>query len=61
MTLEAYSSQGANKLESVHNQSAERHDSTSLSTSDEPNFLIYNLIKELDYLVESNNIAAAYQ
>lgn len=29
-------------------------DITAMSNSDEPNFLIYNMIKEMDYLVESN-------
>ena len=29
-------------------------DMTAMSNSDEPNFLIYNMIKEMDYLVESH-------
>jgi len=30
-------------------------DITSMSNSDEPNFLIYNMIKEIDYMVESHS------
>ena len=37
-------------------QNSEGRDSTSMSNSDEPNFVIYNLIKEIDFLVENNNM-----
>ena len=48
---------GRSKL-SEQNQNSQRksmeRDLTAGSNSDEPNFLIYNMIKEMDYLVESH-------
>ena len=38
---------------------SEGRDSTLMSNSEEPNFVIYNLIKEIDFLVESNNFFGA--
>ena len=32
----------------------------STSSSDEPNFIIYNLIKELDCLIECNKLRSSY-
>lgn len=32
---------------------------SSISSSDEPNLVIYNLIKEIDYILESNNFYSA--
>lgn len=37
------------------NRQSEGRDSTSMSNSDEPNFVIYYLIKEVDFLIENNN------
>ena len=36
-------------------KASEIHESTSMSSSEEPNFVIYNLIKEMDYIVEMSN------
>ena len=45
---------GREQIDTTQRKSIERN-ITCMSNSEEPNFIIYNMIKEVDYLVETHN------